>query len=461
MIKISKITMKKNLKKMIAWGKSCLRAVLRRAMLIQEDMVERNRMNVPLLIRRRLYQENITDSAVRKVAIFFDLEALGTSAIAGFSVRTFCVDSERFHVFTKLPDTKLASEVLRKIEQEYGVPAEAIRVFDADSYGEMDEIFHYAANIFVLGNSSYNLKTFNYAIKMYRDRERNWLYFHDGVYANLLYMWALLGSYSWEKLIEDFYGNVSLHTVSQPEDLVNISIYMIKPVVALTGCSRILVNTDNCTPIIEQELGLEKVEVRTTFLPVPDYRHVVAERSIDTRTLLIAHFGILSELKQIVKLIKAVEALQKKQPAKLMLAGYGAARYVKSLPAALRQHLIVVESPSSERMLALMKGADITVQLRWPLLGQASGVVSEMIGLGLKCITTQGFVPAFFQQCVVEVQHDITPEALAETLLTQRGNMAIPIKEYEAILQRFSCKASANLVFGTVTGSRVVIDSYP
>ncbi len=102
-------------------------------------------------------------------------------------------------------------------------------------------------------------------------------------------------------------------------------------------------------------------------------------------------------------------------------------------------------------MLSLMKGSDVIVQLRWPTMGQASGVVSEVLGLGMKCITTEGFVNECFKDYVVELPAYVSPDILAEAILNNQGKMQIPQQEYLQLLERFSYATSADLIFHQTT----------
>ncbi len=289
------------------------------------------------------------------------------------------------------------------------------------------------------------------AINLHLHKDRNYLYFHDGLYSNLLFSWVVRHHYSWQNFIKHSYPHFHVTHNLTSEDLLKNNIYMISPLIQLTGCSQIIINADNCIPIIENEVGLNKISYTKAYLPIPDYRNVTPFHYNDGDNLIVAHFGIPNAFKHIGILIKAVELLRKNYNAKLLLAGYGIKTYVKNLPSSQQKFIIFEEAPSSERMLSLMKGADVTVQLRWPIMGQASGVVSEMLGLGLKCITTQGFVNECFKNYVIELPAYITPEQLAEAILNNRGNMTISPEEHKKLLNEFSYSASANLIFNQAT----------
>lgn len=367
------------------------------------------------------------------VAVFFGVEYLSKSAIARFSVETFCHDAKKFHVFTKSPDIINQQDSSKKT-----------CIFNIADYHQMDEQFNYIANIFVLGNSLYNLEAFEAAIELRKNKDRNYLYFHDGHYLSLLFSWLTKYHYSLHDFVRFYY----LKTYSDNE-IHNLA--MIDPVIQLTDCENIIVNSENCLPLITTEAKTSNIRSITAFLPVPNYQSINPHNFGNEDEIIVAHFGIPSHVKQVHILIEAVALLRKTHNIKLLLAGYGVESYVRTLPEEQKTFILLEESPDTDKMLSLMKGVDIAVQLRWPILGEASGVISEMLGLGLKCITTTGFVNTDFKQYVVELPAFVTAPMLATAILDNYKSMRISSEEHEKLLARFSYQSCANLIFNQVT----------
>ncbi|HSW94127.1 MAG TPA: FkbM family methyltransferase [Gammaproteobacteria bacterium] len=412
-----------------------------------------NSDNIPLLIQQRFFEEISQKKSAARVAIFFDMEYIHKSAITDFSLKTFCLFPDRFHVFTRFPKpgSALTDKVLKEISSILNIPRKQLSVFNANNYADMDAHFNYSANIFVLGDSIFNLRTFETAIQLRAHHERNYLYFHDGLYTNLLHAWIIKHHYIWQHFIQSYYPDMDITTGIGTEDLLRKNIRMINPLLQLTGSTKIIVNADNCIPIIKNEVNHKNIHYISAWLPIPDYRNIIPAFNKTETNFVVAHFGIPNAFKHIDILIEAVSLLRQKQNVKLLLAGYGVKKYVQSLSSHEQSFIIYEESPNAEDLLSLMKNADVTVQLRWPTMGQASGIVSEMLGLGMKCITTEGFVNECFRDYVVELPACVSPNALAEAILDNKGKMAIPPKEHAQLLKQFSYSSSANLIYQSVT----------
>ena len=424
---------------------------------VSDQYNAKNTFNIPLLLSQRSYQQKASqqialNDETEKVAVFFDMEYLNQSAITEFSIFTFCLDPKKFHVFTKFSSGWRAKDVLDEVAKKLNINKENLCVFDSDFYHEFDKQFNYTANIFVLGNSHYNLKTFEAALRLYEYKDRNYLYFHDGLYTNLLYTWVLHQHYSWEAIISHYYPSLDIAYGLTTEDLLKSHVHFVKPLIGLTGSSRVIVNADNCIPIIDNEVGAVKVQAVKAFLPIPDYRKVTPF-PFDKKgnSFVVAHFGIPHGFKHIDKLIQAVALLRQKYDVTLLLAGYGVGNFVSKLSMKESAFIQCEESPSGDKILSLMKGADVVVQLRWPVLGQASGVVSEMLGLGLKCITTKGFVNESFKDYVIELSPQVTVVELAEVIEASRGKMEISPEDHIKLLRLFSYESAAQLIFNEVT----------
>lgn len=417
----------------------------------------RNDLNIPLLIQQRFFESNPHTTNSPIIALFFDASLMGVSSITDFSIRTFCPFKDKFHIFTAFQNALITDEILKKISIHLNIPKSNLAIFDERHYAEMDAQFHYTANVFILGNSLYNLQAFDASIRLYAHQKRNFLYLHDGFYDGLTHSWAVKHNASWMALMQAYYPIIQNRTaLPDLQTFTKHKIFLIKPLIHLTRCTNLIVNSASCIPMIEHEYNEKPIQFIQAFLPIPDYRHIQAASRPIKKGILVAHFGIPHYLKQMDTLFNAIAHLNQTHEVKLLLAGYGVRRYVFPLPKSIRQLIIIEDAPSEDRLLSLMKCVDIAVQLRYPIQGQASGVVNEMLGLGLKCITTEAFLNKSLQNYTVEAPHNITPELLAALILEHQGNMKIPDDEHAKLLKEFSFEASANHIFHQVTASQKI-----
>ncbi len=206
----------------------------------------------------------------------------------------------------------IADAILRKIAKILHVSKRSLSIFDANNYSNMDAQFNYTANIFVLGDSLYNLGTFEAAIRLRSHHERNYLYFHDGLYTNLLHSWIVKYRYKWANFLKNYYPPILQKENHGTEYLLKENIRMIYPVTQLTGTTKIIVNADNCIPIIQNEIK-RNIHYVKAYLPIPDYRNISPVACKKENELIVAHFGMPNVFKHLEVLIKAIFLLRQKQ----------------------------------------------------------------------------------------------------------------------------------------------------
>jgi hypothetical protein len=220
------------------------------------------------------YKSNATIDTSAKVAVFFDLEYFDECVITTCSVETFCRDPRRFHIFTHWSNEQKKCKVLEKVAQLLDRDVHELAIFDAQRYQEFDVHVHYIAHIFVLGNSKYTLKTFDYAIQLRNNYKRNYLYFHDEFYAVLLMNWVNEHHHSWLEFVHYYYPELAEDGALTQEVLFKNHIHMLRPIIDLTRCTNILVNAASFIPIIKKEVVSDSFNIQPVFLPIPDYRKV-------------------------------------------------------------------------------------------------------------------------------------------------------------------------------------------
>ncbi len=107
-----------------------------------ESSTIKSTVSIPLLMHQRLYNQKLQARSSTKVAIFFDLEYLDKSAISKFSIKTFGLLPDKFHIFTEFSCSFKANEALEKIAKILEINQSHISLFDAGNYPEMDAQFN-------------------------------------------------------------------------------------------------------------------------------------------------------------------------------------------------------------------------------------------------------------------------------------------------------------------------------
>jgi glycosyltransferase involved in cell wall biosynthesis len=152
--------------------------------------------------------------------------------------------------------------------------------------------------------------------------------------------------------------------------------------------------------------------------------------------------GNLNPSKRIPQLVRAFAALRRSRPdARLVLAG-STSRGI-DIPeelarAGLDEGVVVLPALPEERLWSILAACDVCVNLRWPTMGETSGVVIRALGLGTPTVVSDvGWFAELPDDVVAKVPVDEEePERLAAVLLKLgedddlRQSLAARAREY-------------------------------
>jgi glycosyltransferase involved in cell wall biosynthesis len=276
--------------------------------------------------------------------------------------------------------------------------------------------------LFVLGNSEHHLR----AVAHLAERgagEHDAVHLHDVYIANLLRLYfgtaqrlraGLLAAYPEARVdawLQSARSSADSSTLLGPRWLV-----------VAANVRHFVVNSEAAAERLRVDLGdlAAGVRIDVLFLPIlPPGRHLAGARGRgpagEFEPLRIGHFGILSAAKHPDRLAAACDAIARRRPIELVLAGFRVDEYV-SRHDLRREYLRVVESPTDDELEKVMSTVDCAVQLRYPDNGESSGVVNQLIGLRRQVVCTRTGSYVDLDGVVRLVDPDVSPEDLATTI---------------------------------------------
>jgi glycosyltransferase involved in cell wall biosynthesis len=156
--------------------------------------------------------------------------------------------------------------------------------------------------------------------------------------------------------------------------------------------------------------------------PVWDIRNVSPDEAVG-EGFVVGCIGNLNPSKRIPQLVRAFAALRRSRAdARLVLAG-SASRGI-DIPeelarAGLDEGVVVLPALPEDRLWSVLAACDVCVNLRWPTMGETSGVVIRALGLGTPTVVSDvGWFAELPDGVVAKVPVDEQePERLAAVLL--------------------------------------------
>jgi glycosyltransferase involved in cell wall biosynthesis len=133
--------------------------------------------------------------------------------------------------------------------------------------------------------------------------------------------------------------------------------------------------------------------------------------------LRLGTFGKPERTKQLDRLFGAVRHLQEQRPTRLLVAGFDAGAFLAREGLSLQQGLDVLDNPSDAELMAAMRSVDVAVQLRFPSLGESSGVVGHLLGMGIPLVVTDAGSFSELREAAVLVPPEVSAGHLAEAIL--------------------------------------------
>lgn len=333
-------------------------------------------------------------------------------------------------------------------------------VFPITFYNIADYRMNYFAKLFILGNSFHHLPVLQKAIQT-RGVPNRALYLHEAYLFNLFS--SLYSSYKGIKnLLTDWYPSIS----NEIEDLTDTdqfctvlhkhSVYMLRPLVYLTGINHIIVNNQRCKRMVLSEFSAEeqlKIKVDVLYHPIESlYPTQILNLKDSNYSYVVGSFGIPSTQKFSKEILDAVEFLNNKGlRVKLIFAGYATRGSYVDIG---KDFVTIIDSPDEQTLINLMASVDLAVQLRCKENnGESSGCIAQLLGIGQKLLTTKNFVDEEMEKycniCTTEECQSISQLALQ----IEKSLLKSVTYKKEDLVQFFSYEKLSNLLFRLITNN--------
>jgi glycosyltransferase involved in cell wall biosynthesis len=158
--------------------------------------------------------------------------------------------------------------------------------------------------------------------------------------------------------------------------------------------------------------------------PAWDPPSVSPDKTLAGRGFVVGCIGNINPSKRISELVGAFAALRRHHPdAVLVLAG-SVSRGV-DLRGELARHelddgVVVLPALSEQRMWAVLAGCDVCVNLRWPTMGETSGIVIRALGLGVPAVVSDvGWFSELPDEVAVKIPVDEHEQQLLAAVLVR------------------------------------------
>jgi glycosyltransferase involved in cell wall biosynthesis len=206
--------------------------------------------------------------------------------------------------------------------------------------------------------------------------------------------------------------------------------------------------------------------------PAWDPPSVLPDESLAGCGFVVGCLGNLTPSKRIRQLVGAFAALRRLRPdATLVLAG-SVSRGVdvrgELARAGLDEGVVVLPALSEERLWSVLAACDVCVNLRWPTMGETSGVVIRALGLGVATVVSDvGWFSELPDAVVAKVRVDEREQDLLAAVLLKlaedgdlRGSLGASAREYIAHEHALGFVAERYMrALEEAAGSRAVADA--
>lgn len=347
-------------------------------------------------------------SAARRLAVVAALPPAQT-AIAPYTVRHLQPAAWRTTFFDANRGPSIASPAGLRTSSKV-LPVEVLRsVLDRSPP---------AAVIHVLGNSPHHAKVLEAMVRSRGAGVRRLAYLHEANLTAAFRTWP----------------GVDVKCLPQAEPAADAAGWIRRALAAAPTMGRclrflaeradldgLIVNSAACRDLVRAAIGslAHRWTIDVAMLPIERYPDAAAPPVDDARPLVVGTFGIASDGKRLDCLADAVALLARRRPARLLIAGWRAARYCRHTGIDRQRWVEVHESPDDETLLGLMRQVHVAVQLRDTTHGESSGAVAHLLGLGRQVVVTgEGSFTELPPDLVTPVPVGCTPESLAAAIDT-------------------------------------------
>jgi glycosyltransferase involved in cell wall biosynthesis len=309
------------------------------------------------------------------------------------------------------------------------------RVFHLDFLAEAVARFSYEALVFSFGNSIHNAPIVSWLLRSreFSDRPPVIAYVHDPIVFDVLRSATELMGHESDELFRRAYDREALVAFRRRATgtLLGRGVSGLRALRREARVDLTLVNSLAARRfLIADDPTLEDHEVGVFFHPV--FGELTGVQALpraafaEAGTVLrIGCFGILSANKQPDAVLAAVRLLRERGlDARLILAGYDINDFAVEHALEGLDYVELYQNPGDSQLVELMSTAHVAVQLRDRNTGETSGVVSQLMGLGVPTLVSR--IGAFeeFADAVGFVAPGAEPQAIAEAILAIRADAA-------------------------------------
>lgn len=349
-----------------------------------------------------------------RIAVFIP----GNGAIAEYTVRFHSTTPDDFDVFADISSLKDFDHLQSLISSNYS------NIFPFLNYEDSKRYSNHIAKIFVLGNSPHHINSLNEAIKTKGENNR-YLLLHEPVMLGTFWQ-PLGGPENIKKFIWEWYPELhkyknDLETIDLYSFLRKYNIYLLKPLVELTGINNIIALNEKCEELIYKEFKnyqyKNKIKVDTIYLPYEKFENIDSFDYKDSNTeFIVGTFGCPSPSKQTCDIVNAINLLNTQGvKVKLLMAGPNITSYLKNFYDDFN-NLIIIDNPPHKNWLKILNSVDLGIELRPNSHTNSSGCVSELVGLEKEVLLTENFVPSDLQKYFHFVSENVSVEELAKSI---------------------------------------------
>lgn len=190
------------------------------------------------------------------------------------------------------------------------------------------------------------------------------------------------------------------------------------------GVTKFIVNSMFAKEMVQRDLRGCNVAIYQAFHPVifteNDVKRIAGDGKHQEKIMpVIGSFGIPGQSKATHEILRAVAELRKRRRVKFVLAGYGVTEFVRKLVYEMHDDDLFIESPSDDELLILMSEVDVAVQLCPKNLGESSGIVPMLIGIGVKTIVSASGAFMEYGEAVSFVGSTVKIDELVQKIETE------------------------------------------
>jgi len=270
-----------------------------------------------------------------------------------------------------------------------------VRVFSRDCLPFARAIVSYDAELYVLGNSAHHLPLISSlrSLAHFRTRNPTFVYIHDPFLFNIFKLFCKSQGFDFTAFLALQYPECAEFLLTKNydgdnHDLARRSIFALRPILHDIPLDGAIVNSASAKAFVEKDLphlaGNRVFQLFHPVFPCPSAEYVA-----EPRAFRIGTFGVPGQAKCTEMVIDAFRELRREFPdVELVIAGFDVGQYSVRCGVWREKGIIIEESPSDERLIALMKSCHVAVQLRQFNLGESSGCVPQLLAADVPVIVS-------------------------------------------------------------------------